>query len=61
MCSHSHTIYYFKYKKKVILNYPKSASMGFFKGPKNEFETGLVDELSVFKPLKCYYNCIASG
>ena len=40
-----------QYKKKIILNYPKSATMG----PKNEFETSLVNELSVFEPLKFYY------
>ena len=60
--SNEHTQYtIFNIKKKVILNYPKSASMGFFMGPKNEFETGVVDELSVYKPLKCYCNCITSG
>ena len=29
--------------------------MGFSKGLKNEFETAVVDELSVFKPVKVYY------
>ena len=28
----------------------------FSKGPKNEFETALVNEPSVFKPLKVYCN-----
>ena len=43
----------FSIKKKVILNCPKSAAMGFFsKGLKNEFETAVVNEPSVFKPLK---------
>ena len=45
-------------KKKIILNYPKSAAMGFFfQGLKNEFETAMVNELSVFEPLKFY--CIS--
>ena len=48
-----HTI--FSIKKKIILNYPKSAAMGFsFKGLKNEFETAVVNEPSVFEPLKFY-------
>ena len=48
----------FKIKKKITLNYPKSAAMGFFpKGLKNEFETAVVNEPSVFEPLKCYYIC----
>ena len=38
--------------RKNTLNYPKSAAMGFFsKGLKNEFETALVNEPSVFEPL----------
>ena len=41
--------------KKNTLNYPKSAAMGFFsKGLKEEFETAVVNEPSVFKPLKFY-------
>ena len=45
--------------KKNTLNYPKSAAMGFFsKGLKNEFETAVVNEPSVFEPLKFY--CIWS-
>ena len=48
-----HTI--FNIKKKITLNYPKSAVMGFFsKGLKNEFETAMVNEASVFEPLKLY-------
>ena len=40
-------------KKKNTLNYPKSAAMGFFsKGPKKVFETAVVNEPSVFEPLK---------
>ena len=38
--------------KKITLNYPKICSYGmFFKGLKNEFETAVVNEPSVFKPL----------
>ena len=48
-----HTI--FNIKKKITLNYPKSAPMGFFsKGLKNEFETAVVNEPSVFESLKFY-------
>ena len=46
--------------KKNTLNNPKSAAMGFFsKGLKNEFETAMVYEPSVFEPLKFYrtYEC----
>ena len=47
----------FKIKKKITLNYPKSATMGFCsKGLKNEFETAVVNEPSVFEPLKVYCN-----
>ena len=49
----------FNMNKKNTLNYPKSAAMGFFsKGLKNEFETAVVNEPSVFEPLKfyCIYN-----
>ena len=45
----------FNIKKKITLNYPKSATMGFCsKGLKNEFETAMVNEPSVFDPLKFY-------
>ena len=45
----------FNIKKKITLNYPKSAAMGFFsKGFKNAFETAVVNEPSVFEPLKFY-------
>ena len=47
-----------QYEKEITLNYPKSAAMGFFsKGTKNEYETGLANEPSVFEPLKVY--CMA--
>ena len=45
----------FNIKKKITLNYPKSASMEFFsKGLKNEFETAVVNEPSVIMSLKFY-------
>ena len=45
----------FHIKKKITLNYPKFAAMGFCsKGLKNEFETTMVNEPSVFQPLKFY-------
>ena len=47
-------------KKKITQNYPKSAARWFFsKGLKNEFETAMVNEPSVFKPLTLY--CIYSA
>ena len=48
-----YTIFYIK--KKITLNYPKSAAMKFFsKGLKNEFETAVVNQPSVFESLKFY-------
>ena len=45
----------FNMNNKNTLNYPKSAAMGFFsKGLKNEFETAVVNEPSVFEPLKFF-------
>ena len=44
----------FNMNKKNTLNYPKSAAMCFFQGFKNEFETAVVNEPSVFEPLKFY-------
>ena len=45
----------FNMNKKNTLNYPKSAAMTFFsKGLNNEFETAVVNEPSVFEPLKFY-------
>ena len=44
-------------KKKITLDYPKSAPMGYFsKGLKNEFELAVINEPSVFEPLKFYCN-----
>ena len=45
----------FSIKKKITINYPKYAATGLFsKGIKNECETAVVNELSVFEPLKFY-------
>ena len=45
----------FNMKKEKHPKYPKFAAMGFFsKGLKNEFKTALVNEPSVFEPLKFY-------
>ena len=45
----------FNIMKKIALNYPITPAMGFFsKGLKNEFETTVVNELSVFELLKVY-------
>ena len=45
----------FNIKKNIILNYPKSAAIGFCsKGLKKEFETAVVNEPSAFEPLKFY-------
>ena len=45
----------FNIKKKITLNYPKSADIGFCaKELKNEFESAMVNEPSVFEPLKFY-------
>ena len=45
----------FNIKKKITLNYPKSAPTGYCKGLKSEFETAVVNESSVFEPLKVYF------
>ena len=45
----------FNLNKKNTLNYPNPAAMEFFsKGLKNEFETAVVNEPSVFEPSKFY-------
>ena len=63
VCAHEytqHTIVNILVKKKITLNYPKSAVVGFFaKGFKNEFETAMVKKLSVFEPLKFYCKYIS--
>ena len=48
----------FNIKRKIALNYPKSAAMGFSKGLKTKFETAMVNEPSVFEPLKFYCSCL---
>ena len=46
-----------KIKRKIGLSYRKSAAMRFFAwGLKHEFETAMVNEPLVFKPLKFYCN-----
>ena len=47
----------FNMKKKITLNYPKLQLWDFSKGLKNEFETAVVNEPSVFEPLKFYCTC----
>ena len=52
----------FSMQKKILQNYPYSADMGFFSnGFKNEFETAVVNEPSVFEPLNvyCSMRCLA--
>ena len=45
----------FMIKKKITPDYSKPAVMFFFsKGLKNEFETTMLNEPSVFEPLKFY-------
>ena len=44
----THNIPFSNLKKKRTLYYPKSEAMGLFKGLENEFETAMVNELSVF-------------
>ena len=53
MCTHN--IPFLIIKKKITPDYSKYAAMGFISyGLKNEFETAVVNEPSVFKPLKFY-------
>ena len=50
-----HTI--FNIHTKITLNYIKSAAMGLCsRSPKNQFETAVVNESSVFEPLEFYCN-----
>ena len=49
----------FNMNKKDTINYPKSTATGFFsKGLKNEFETAVVNEPSVFESLKFYCSLV---
>ena len=51
----------FSIKKKITLNDPKYATTGLFsKGIKKESETAVVNEPSVFEPLK-FYLCSPGG
>ena len=47
-----YTIFYIK--KKITLNYPKSAAMEFCQGTQERFESALVEVPSAFEPLKFY-------
>ena len=49
-----HYIHYTMFKTK---RYPISAAIGFFEGTKNEFETAVVNDSSVFEALKFYCIC----
>ena len=57
-----HTIYRFQYKKRrITINCPKSAAKVFSQGlsrGKRAIETAVVNEPSVFEPLKFYCICI---
>ena len=50
----THDIPFSIYRRKINLNYPKFAAVRFSKALKNEFATAVVEEPSVFKPLKFY-------
>ena len=53
MCTHN--IPFLIIKKKITQDYSKYAAMGFISsGLKNEFETAVENEPSVFEPLKFY-------
>ena len=47
----------FNIKKNITLYHPKSGAMGFSKGLKNQLETAVLNEPSVFEPLK--FHCIS--
>ena len=42
-------------------NHPNLQLWDFFKGLKKEFETAVVNEPSVFKPLKFYCSCFSQN
>ena len=46
----------FNILKIITVNYPKSAAVDFSYGLKNKFETAVVNEPSMFEPLK--FDCI---
>ena len=48
-----------KMKKKIAFKYPKSAAMGFFsEGLKDEFQTAMVNQSSVFEPLNVFCSLV---
>ena len=48
-----------QYEKENHPTLSQICSYGIFsKGPKNEFETAVVNELSMFEPLKVYCICV---
>ena len=49
----------FNIKKEITLNYPKSAAMGCFLGTQKRVRNIMVNEPSVFEPLKFY--CISKA
>ena len=50
----------FNIKKKITLNFPKSTAMGSFpRNSKNEFETAMVNEPSLYEPSKFQYMSFA--
>ena len=56
--SNENTQYTFNIKKNFTQNYPKPTAMGFCsKGLQNEFKTAMVNEPSVFEPLKFCCTC----
>ena len=48
----------FSIKKKITLYYPKPTAMELFSRDKNELETAMVNEPSVFEPLTFYCMCL---
>ena len=54
----THNIPFSMIKKKISLNYPKSAAIGFSQETQEEFLTAVVNGPSVFEPLKLYFICI---
>ena len=51
----THIIYHFQYEYEKVPKLSQICSYGLFsKGLKNEFETAMVNEPSVFEPLKFY-------
>ena len=55
MSAHNILIYYFQYEQEKYIKLSQICSYGLLsKGLKNEFETDVVNEPSVFKPVKFY-------